>query len=175
MIDGVVKSALVPLTNVCIQLAAERGTVSVCTPELPVVCGIVDLSDKEYNVILPADVVKEVQQIPVMSVVVAECVNSDDSTDAAVEVSSDHVQSVSEDTSSLMSGDVTNAEFCNNSAQNVETVNDDARKLLDEQRQDASLADCWSMARQGKCNFMLSQGLLYRKLKVILCVNCVYR
>ena len=26
------------------------------------------------------------------------------------------------------------------------TVNDDARKLLDEQQQDASLADCWSMA-----------------------------
>ena len=36
MIDGVVGSALVPLTNVSIQLAAERGTVNVCTPELPV-------------------------------------------------------------------------------------------------------------------------------------------
>ena len=32
MIDGVVGSALLPLTNVCIQLAAERGTVNVCTP-----------------------------------------------------------------------------------------------------------------------------------------------
>ena len=111
--------------------------------------------------ILPADVVKELQQIPVMSVVVAECVNGDDSTDEAVEVSSDHVQSVSEDTFSLVSGEVTNAEFCNNSAQDDETVNDDARKLLD-----ASLADCWSMARQGKGNFVLSQGLLYRKDKV---------
>jgi len=46
MIDGVVGSALVPLANVCIWLAAERGTVNVCTPELPVVCGVVDLSDK---------------------------------------------------------------------------------------------------------------------------------
>ena len=95
--------------------------------------------------ILPADV-KELQQIPVVSVVVAECVNVADSTDAAADVSSERVQSVSEDTSSLMSGDVTNAEFCNNSAQDDESVNDDARKLLDEQQQDASLADCWSMA-----------------------------
>jgi len=120
--------------------------VVLCTPELPVVCGIVDLSDKEYDMILPADVVKELQQIPVVSVVVAECVNADDSPNAAADVSSDYVQSVSDDTSSL-SGDVTNAEFCDNSAQDDETVNDDARKLLDEQQQDASLADCWSMAR----------------------------
>jgi len=115
MIDGVVGSALVPLTNVSIQLAAERGTVNVCTPESPVDCGIVDLSDKEYDMILPADVVKELQQIPVVSVVVAKCVNADDSTSAVVDVSSDQVQSVSEDASSLVSGDVTNAEFCNNS------------------------------------------------------------
>ena len=65
-----------------------------------------------------------------------------------------------------MSGEVTNAEFCNNSAQDDETVNDDARKLLDKQQKDASLADCWSMACQGKGNFVLSQGLLYRKDKV---------
>jgi len=45
-------------------------------------------------------------------------------------------------------------------------MNDDASKLLDEQQQDASLADCWNMARQGKGNFVLSQGLLYRKDKV---------
>jgi len=166
MIDGVVGSALVPLTNVSIQLAAERGTVNVCTPELPVVCGIIDLSDKEYDMILPADVVKELQQIPVVSVVVAECVNADDSTSAVVDVSSDQVQSVSEDTSSLMSGDVTNAEFCNNSVQKGVAMNNDVSKLLDEQQQDASLADCWNMARQGKGNLVLSQGLLYRKDKV---------
>ena len=52
-----------PSGNVCIQLAAERGTVNVCTPQLPVVCGIVDLSDQVYDMILPADVVNELQQI----------------------------------------------------------------------------------------------------------------
>ena len=166
MIDGVVGSALVPLTNVDIQLAAEPGTVNFCTTELPVVCGIVDMSDKEYDVILPADVVKELQQIPVVSVVVAERVNADDSTNTVVDVSSDQVQSVSADTSSLMSGDVTNAEFCNNSTQSDESMNDDASKLQDEQQQHASQADCWSIARQGKGNFVVSRGLLYRKDKV---------
>ena len=133
MIDGVVGSALVPITNVHIQLAAEPGTVNFCTTELPVVCGIVDMSDKEYDVILPADVVKELQQIPVVSVVVAECVNADDSTNTVVDASSDQVRSVSADTSSLMSGDVTNAEFCNNSTQSDESTNDDASKLLEKQ------------------------------------------
>jgi len=61
VIDGVVGSALEPLTNVDIQLAAEPGTVTVCASELPVVCGIVDMSDKEYDVILPADVAKVLQ------------------------------------------------------------------------------------------------------------------
>jgi len=107
MIDGVVGSALVPLTNVDIQLAAEPGTVNLCTTELPVVCGIVDMSDKEYDVILPADVVKELQQKPVVSVVVAECVNADNGTNTVAEVSNDQVPSESGDTSSLMSNDVT--------------------------------------------------------------------
>ena len=120
-----------PLTNVDIQLAAESGTVNFCTTELPVVCGIVDMSNKEYDVVLPADVVKELQQIPVVSVVVAECVNAGDSTDTVVDVSSDQMQSVSADTSSLMSVDVINAEFCNNSTQSDESMNDDASKLLE--------------------------------------------
>jgi len=46
VIDGVVGSALVPLTNVGVQLAAVPGTVNVHTTELPVVCGMIDLSDK---------------------------------------------------------------------------------------------------------------------------------
>ena len=75
VIDGVVGSALVPLTNVGIRLAAEPGTINVSTAELPVVCGIVDLYDKEYDVILPVDVVSDLQQLPAVSVCIAECVN----------------------------------------------------------------------------------------------------
>jgi len=45
--------------------------------------------------------VKELQQLAVVSVVVAECVNTVDSTNTVVEVSTDQVQSESGDTASL--------------------------------------------------------------------------
>jgi len=117
------------------------------------VCAVVDLSDNEYDMILPADVVEELQQIPMVSVIVAECVNTNDGTNTVVDVPNDQVQSESEDTSSLMSNDGTNAEFCNNSAQSDESMNDDASKLMDEQQQDASLSDCWSMVVRVKVIF----------------------
>jgi len=95
-----------------------------------------------------------------------------------VDVSSDQVQSVSEDTSSLMSGDVTNAEFCNNSAQNDESINDDASKLLDEQQQDASLAEtagAWLVSVKVILWYHKACCTVRIKLKVSLCVNCVCR
>jgi len=155
MIDGVVGSALVPLTNVDVQLAAEHGTVNLCATVLPVVCGVVDLSDKEYDMILPADIVNELQQMPVVPVLVAESTSK--SANMIADVSHDQVLSESKDTSSLMSNDdETNAEFCNNSPQGDESTNDEASKLIGEQQQDVTLLDCWSMARQGKgifCRF----------------------
>jgi len=163
MIDGVVGSALVPLTNVGIQLAAENGTVNLCAAELPVVCGVVDLSDKEYDVILPSNVVKELQQMPVVSVVVAECASASDGVNVSADVLNDQVLSASENVSD---DDVTNAEFCNISTQNDESVSDDAGRLRDEQQQDETLTDCWSLARQGKSNFVVSPStlsLLYSK------------
>ena len=133
MIDGVVGSALVPLTNVDVQLDAEPGIVNLCATALPVVCAVVDLSDKEYDMILPADVVKELQQMPVVSVLVAE--STSESANMIDDVLNDQMLSESKDTSSLMSNDdVTNAEFCNNSSQSDETMNDDASKLIGEQQ-----------------------------------------
>jgi len=164
VIDGVVGSALVPLTNVGVQLAAEPGTVNVHATELPVVCGVIDLSDKEYDMILPAEVVTELQQIPAVSVVVAEGVSGDN---VITNVSNDQVLSESDVTSSPLSNeDVINAEFVNHSSQSGETMNDDSSRLMHEQQQDETLSDCWSMARQSKGNFVISRGLLYRKGKV---------
>ena len=70
VIDGVVGSALVPLVKVNMQLEAEPGTANLLTVELPVVCGAVNLCDKVYDAILSSDVIKELQQIPVASVIV---------------------------------------------------------------------------------------------------------
>ena len=151
--------------NVGIQLAAEPGTINVSTAELPVVCGIVDLYDKVYDVILPADVVSDLLQLPAVSVCVAECVN--DAANVGVAVPSVQVTSTNADTTAPLSDtNVSNAEFVNHSSQRDESLSVDANRLLHEQQQDETLSDCWSMARQSKGNFVISRGLLYRNDKV---------
>ena len=123
-----------PLTNVGVQLAPEPGTVNVHTTELSVVCGVIDLSDKEYAMIFPAEVVTELQQIPAVSIVVAECVSTGDGDNVITNVSNDQVLSESDVTSSPMSNeDVINAEFVNRSSQSGETMNDDSSRLVHEQ------------------------------------------
>ena len=165
VIDGVVGSALVPLTNVGVQLAAEPGTVNVSTAELPVVCGIVELCRKEYDMILPAEVAAELQQIPAVPVAIAECVSADD--DVIADVLSEQVPSECDVTSSPMSdADVTNVESVNHSSQSGETMEDDSSRLMHEQQQDETMSDCWSMARLSKGNPVISRGLLYRKDEV---------
>ena len=68
VIDGVVGSALVPLINVNLQLTAESGTINLCNAEMPIVCGVIDLDGKDYDMILPPDVINELQAFPVVSV-----------------------------------------------------------------------------------------------------------
>ena len=53
----------------------------------------------------------------------------------------------------ITSDEVTNAESCDNSIQDVELMIGDADKMIDEQRQDETLSNCWKMARQGKRQF----------------------
>ena len=128
-------------------------------------CGIVDLYDKEYDVILPAYVVSDLQHIPTVSVSAAECVGDAANTD--VTVPSVQVTSMNEDAASPLSDhDVINAQFVNRNSQSDESMSEDANRLLHEQQQDEMLSDCWSMARQSKGNFVIFRGLLYRKDKV---------
>jgi len=175
VIDGVVGSALVPLTNVGVQLATGPGTVDVGTAELPVVCGIVDLYRKEYDMILPAEVVAELQHIPAVSVAIAECVSADD--DVIADLLSEQVPNECDVTSSPMSdAEVTNVESVNHSSQSGETMKDDSSRLMHEQQQDETLSDCWSMARLSKGNLVISRGLLYRRDEVegqTICQMCV--
>jgi len=51
--------------------------------------------------ILPTDVVSDLQLIPAVSVVVAECVSTNDAANVGVAVSSDQVLSGNDDTASL--------------------------------------------------------------------------
>ena len=154
------------------QLTAEPGTANLLTVELPVVCGAVDLCDKDYDAILPSDVIKELQQIPVASVIVAEFESVDDDTGVSATVVSNQVLNENDDEVV----DVYNAEYCNNNDQSDEVVSDDVHKLTDEQKSDETLLDCRNMAHQGKGNYVISRGLLYHKDKVegqSVCQLCV--
>ena len=141
------------------QLTAEPGTVNLLTTELPVVCGhsgVVDLSEKDYDAILPHDVIDELQQLPVAPVMVAECVSMNDESSVSANVVNNQVVNESEDDDV----DVSNGKSCNNSDLNDEVVSDDVDKLIAEQKSDETLSDCWDMAHQGTGNFVISRGML---------------
>ena len=103
-------------------------------------CGVIDLSEKDYDAILPHDVIDELQQLHVASVMVAECVSTNDESSVSANVVNDEVVNESEDDDV----DVSNGETCNNSDLNDEVVSDDVEKLIAEQKSDETLSDCWT-------------------------------
>jgi len=154
VIDGVERSALVPLINVNLQLAAERGTINLCNAELPIVCGVIDLDGKDYDMILPRDVINELQGVPVVSVSVVDCETTGDSVNASDAVVNNEFLNES---IAITNDEVTNAESCDSSVQDEGLMSGDADKMIDEQIQDETLSNCWKMARQGKGNFVISR------------------
>jgi len=135
-----------PLVNrtVCLR-DAERD--DVC--EIPIVCAVTDLRAAEYDVILPADVVRELQATSVaVNVsscdVIAVCDVGTEANDPEVE------HSAPEDVDSLP----------------MSEVEADATALVLEQEQDPSLANCWIQAQDGKGGFLTHKGLLYHKDQV---------
>ena len=173
VIDGVVGSALVPLINVNLQLTAESGTINLYNAELPIVCGVIDLDGKDYDMILPPDVINELQEMSVVSVSVEDCETAGDSVNVSDAVANDEFM---DESIVITSDEVTNAESCNSSVQDKGLMSRDAGKMIDEQRQDETLSNCWKMARQGNGNFVILRELLYHKDKVegkAVCQFCV--
>ena len=67
-LQGIVgRTVVAPLVNLSMQLRAAPNCCSI-SAELPVVCAVVDLNAVEYDVILPVDVVKELKNLPSISV-----------------------------------------------------------------------------------------------------------
>jgi len=148
-----VGSALVPLINVNLQLMAE----------LPIVCGVIDLDGKDYDMILLPDVINELQEMLVVSVSVVDRETTGDSVNVSDAVVNDEFM---DESVAITSDEVTNAESCDSSVQDEGLMSGVAGKMIDEQRQDETLSNCWKMARQGKGNFVISRELLYHKDKV---------
>ena len=144
-----------PLVNMTVCLRdAERG--DVC--EIPIVCAVTDLRAAEYDVILPADVVRELQASSV-----------------AVNVSSCDVNAVCD-----VGTKTTDPEVEYNAPEDVDKlpvseVEADATDLALEQEQEPCLANCRMPAQAGKggvltykgqtvCQLCVSQG---RRAKIL--------
>ena len=74
---------------------AESGTINWCNAELPIVCGVIDLDGKDYDMILPPDVINELQAFPVVSVSVVDCETAGDSVNVSDAVVNPAVPSAS--------------------------------------------------------------------------------
>ena len=155
-VQGVFGQAVeAPLVCLGVRLADKFGSINI-TPELPIVCAVVDLNSTEYCLILPSNVVKELQQLPVITtpVVAATVSNSNSSPDI---------------TNVSLSTDVVNADSSVNEIESVTIESDelsDVQKLINEQQQDHSLSQCWVMASKNKGGCVISNGMLYHKDKV---------
>ena len=105
-----------------------------------------DLCASDYDVILPADVVRDLQAASV-AVNVSSC-DLGAVCDVGTETNDPEVEdNTPEDVDSLPIGE----------------VEADATALLMEQEQDPTLATCWTQAQVGKGGFVVHKGLLYHR------------
>jgi len=144
--DHTIRAPLVNLT-VCL-----RGGVCECDVEreIPVVCAITDLGTTDYDVILPADVVRELQ-----------------ATDVSVNTLTgevDSVASVAEEAPVDSPNDPENVMGVDNVLQ--DGLEGDVSALISEQMADSTLGSCWAQAAADKGGFSIHRGLLYHKDQV---------
>ena len=142
-----------------VQASLVNLTVKMCDPvresecndmlEIPLVCAVTDLGSVDYDVILPATVVSELQA-PAVSVVLFVGDTSD----------VDHVTQTAE---SSGQEEPQVADILNVDDIPEDNVEGDSSVLVAEQRADPSLASCWKAAEAGKPYFVIHRGILYHK------------
>ena len=172
MLQGIIGAAVsAPLVNVVIKLSDGPNTVNIAEG-LSAVCGVADINSKQYDVVLTQSIFEELQSVPVahvMAVNVDYDVNvSDDVCVVSASVNSDDaVENVCDDDDGV--------------AQNVDKLLPEATinggdELIQAQRDDASLAPCFELAKNKKGNFIIEHDVLYHYDKVegqTVCQLCV--
>jgi len=138
--DQMVRAPLVNLT-VCLN-DAECENVR----EIPLVCVVTDMCSPDYNVILPIDVVRDLQ-VAAGAISVSGCVATD-VCDVTTETEAPEVEgNTPEDVDSLP----------------TRQVEADSATLAAEQEQDPTLAPCWAQAQAGEGGFVIHKDFLYYK------------
>jgi len=148
--DHTIQAPLVNLT-VCLQhdVCEDDGM-----NEIPIVCAIADFGTTDYDVILPADVVKELQAVNVSVCTLDNIAKG--ITVVPEEVQGDSPESldrpaVVEDSKQESPVDPDNQD-CG--------FEGDVSALANEQRADPTLERCWAQAAEGKGGFVTHRGLL---------------
>ena len=169
---GVVGEAVnVPLVSVMVKLAGDAQFDRVMEP-LQLTCAVAELNADGYDVILPQDIIVELQELPSVGVmkVPVNCViheaGIDNGDNDAEKVACDDVSDVRDDTNDMCCID------------DVKSTNDVSKTqlLINEQMNDSSLTGCWKQAEAGKGGFVIYQGVLYHNDKMYdqaVCQLCV--
>ena len=160
------RSVNASLVKLDIRLSETADSCNI-TSDLPVVCAVVDINATNYDLIFPSDVVDELNELPVISVLKPSV--SVLTVDTESNVSSDVQDDVKD--GQYTNGDVINVD------QLTDDVNDcDVNKLIEEQKSDETLFHCWAMAREQKGGYVVSRGMLFHNDKVegqSVCQLCV--
>ena len=144
-----------PLVNVTARIRDDQHDVT----DIPLVCAVTDLGAADYDVILPADVVRELQAATVAANV-SECTVS-----TLCDVGTETVEPEAEENSPE---DVDRVP--------VTSIEADSSVLAEEQRQDPTLVTCWAQAQASKGGFVIHKELLYHRDQVegqAVCQLCV--
>ena len=159
--DHVVQALLVNLAVILCDLGCE----SECDDmrEIPLVCALTDLGSVDYDVILPAAVVSELQA-PAVSVV--SSVDNTCVVDNTAQTADSSGQEEEREAGILSADDLPE-----------DNVEGDSSGLIAKQRADPSLASCWQAAEAGRSDFAIHHDILYHKDRVEAnpSVNCVFQ
>jgi len=165
--DIVGRSVDASLVKLYIRLGETANAYNI-TPDLPVVCAVVDINATDYDLILPSDVVDELNELPVISVLKPSV--------SVLTVNNEWT------VSSDVQGDAKDGQYTNGGVMNVDQLTDDVNdcdvdKLIKEQKSDETLFHCWAMAREQKETYMSFRVVCCYtviKLNVSLSFNCVF-
>ena len=149
----------VPLVSVNIKRSGEDNCENVADG-IQVVCAVAPLKDVSHDLVLPLDIVADLEKLPTLNIM---CVKVNDSYQTVCETNimegePDEIcaNAGENDDGNTHACDVLNADQlmpCDNST--------NSNELIKAQMCDMSLASCWDMAKINKGNFVIDQGLLY--------------
>ena len=142
-----------PLVNLAVRLCdpeceSECGDIR----EITLVCALTDLGSVDYDVILPAAVVSELQ-VPAVSVV--SSVDNACVVDDAAQTADSSGQEEEQEAGVLSADDLPE-----------DNVEGDSSGLIAEQRAGPSLASCWQTAEARRSDFVIHRDILYHKDQV---------